>query len=924
MTNINFVTGIHLLLTTKVSSLVLLTANLEDIKKIARQFVSETIADQIGKLFVQTNVNNFSISEENNLNNDINKVSNEDFDIPIANKNSSEDVESILKEAMQRVQEMKEVVKDVTKRQNKSVKEKHTHKNTISTKKTSNHYTYDFILTPEKTIKPKYEWKKGLNFDFLPTANIFKQNEIYNTFTRGAISDREGNDFNKINLSSDQEMDRRFEKSFKRLEPKIQRLKYKPKVTKKKHELSTKLRTENTTISAIDYYDNSIYIKKEIVATSGPIELFKITAVQDTSSSSDYSMDKENKEKNINMATQNRPYQGYPYVNPVVIDVPSIDSTTAGRWTNLPRRAIGGVNERPGTSRDSDVNERRTEVVAKDSSESDGNRTEDNPVVYIDVPESGGSSVVESPRNRNEQRGGTFVQETILYDPFKDRRIELRVTGDESDEEPSRNPSRGEQTSRPVPPNISYVASPGSSSGYTTSPTFGTSTNPNLPGLMSKEAGYYGRQTPDDMFPLGPIPVSEFPEPPPAYTEIDNVNQSNRVNVSTPPRTEVVTTGGRSLVLCYKKKKETQNGKATAAQSTQLQMRCLLAYIEGHAQMENASPTSSNPLPCNLHISEKKFKDMCEVNQPALGQLTDATTTIRPGSDRKLLQCPHCNQRVHSLVVREVGAFTHVLAMIFLVLCNFPGTSEVVNEWVGIQKLVNAINNHNKAYLKDRDGTSDWLEEENDSLSAPFDDLTGNEVGSETDSTDIKRQLISSELKQLRNMKLELERDMINKKDTIKKPDNKSKKSLGNFKMKRRETLVTLPILNDTCEDCLHTNEFSSIESKKENYKDLFNVIAKQLHVVENFVDYLKEEKTAGRQGKSEFDEILETINNKANIIKTTEATTVTDNSISMVTLLDESDIRDALKNDPLVKRIIKIAKKKRGQYMKDLEHVLT
>ncbi|XP_013163122.1 PREDICTED: uncharacterized protein LOC106114441 [Papilio xuthus] len=294
------------------------------------------------------------------------------------------------------------------------------------------------------------------------------------------------------------------------------------------------------------------------------------------------------------MATQNRPYQGYPYVNPVVIDVPSIDSTTAGRWTNLPRRAIGGVNERPGTSRDSDVNERRTEEIVKDFTESDGNRTEDNPVVYIDVPESGGSSVVESPRNRNEQREGSFVQETILYDPFKDRRIELRVTSDESDDEPSRNPSRGEQTSRPVPPNISYVASPGSSSGYTTSPTFGTSTNPNLPGLMSKEAGYYGRQTPDDMFPLGPIPVSEFPEPPPAYTEIDNVNQSNRVNVSTPPRTEVVTT------------------------------------------------------------------------------VTDATTTIRPGSDRKLLQCPHCNQRVHSLVVREVGAFTHVLAMIFLVLCLIP------------------------------------------------------------------------------------------------------------------------------------------------------------------------------------------------------------------------------------------------------------
>ncbi|XP_013144535.1 PREDICTED: uncharacterized protein LOC106108014 isoform X3 [Papilio polytes] len=292
------------------------------------------------------------------------------------------------------------------------------------------------------------------------------------------------------------------------------------------------------------------------------------------------------------MATQNRPYQGYPYVNPVVIDVPSIDPTTAGRWTNLPRRPIGGLNDRPGTS--SDVNEVRAEADTKDSSESNSNGPEDNPVVYIDVPESGASSVLESPTNRNETEG-SFVQDTILYDPFKNRRIELRVTGDESDDENSRQPtssSRGEQSSRPQPPNTLQISSPGSSSGYTSSPTFGSSTNPNLPGLMSKEAGYYGRQTPDDMFPLGPIPVSEFPEPPPAYTEFDRVNQTESVTETTPPRTEVVTIDNR--------------------------------------------------------------------------------TTVRPGSDRKLLQCPHCNQRVHSLVVREVGAFTHILAIIFSLLCLIP------------------------------------------------------------------------------------------------------------------------------------------------------------------------------------------------------------------------------------------------------------
>lgn len=304
------VSGIQLLITTKVSySLVLLTANLEDIKKIARQFVSETVADQIGKLFVHTTDNHtVNISEENNLNNDVNKVSSETFEVPRANKTSNEDVEKILKEAMQRVKEMKDVVQDVTKRQKKPEKEKRkpTKDNTKPSTKTSDYYTYDFILTPEKTIKPKYEWKKGLNFDFLSTPNIFKENQIYQTFTRGILSDREGYSDNRIEHSSDQ-TDRRYEKSNSRLEPKIHRLKYKPekmKRNKKLETVSTKTRSQNITTKSnlLDYYDNSIYIKKEIIATSGPIDLIKVTAVKElSSSSSEYSLDKENKDKNVNV-----------------------------------------------------------------------------------------------------------------------------------------------------------------------------------------------------------------------------------------------------------------------------------------------------------------------------------------------------------------------------------------------------------------------------------------------------------------------------------------------------------------------------------------------------------------------------------------------------------------------------------------------
>lgn len=57
------------------------------------------------------------------------------------------------------------------------------------------------------------------------------------------------------------------------------------------------------------------------------------------------------------LPSQGQKYQGYPYVNPIVIDAPTIDAATASRWTNLPRRQL--VPEKRGSS---------------------------NPVVYIDMP----------------------------------------------------------------------------------------------------------------------------------------------------------------------------------------------------------------------------------------------------------------------------------------------------------------------------------------------------------------------------------------------------------------------------------------------------------------------------------------------------------------------------------------------------------
>ncbi|CAG4999940.1 unnamed protein product [Parnassius apollo] len=299
------------------------------------------------------------------------------------------------------------------------------------------------------------------------------------------------------------------------------------------------------------------------------------------------------------MATQNRPYQGYPYVNPIVIDVPSLDSATAARWANLPRRPIGTPvhknTERPGISKatdSSDDNKINRDATSSGPSRTNRDREEDNPVVYIDVPESSASSVIESPRDTSERDEETFVQETILYDPIKNRRIELREANENDDYRIPAYGERFEPSPRPAPSSILQIPSPGGSSGYQSTPSR-TIPNSNLPAFMSKEAELYGRPlTPDDGFSLTPIPVRDFPEPPPAYTEIDRVTQPNTDHTTPPPRTEVITSG-------------------------------------------------PNPI-------------------------------YHAGSDSKHIRCQHCGQMVHSIVMREAGVFTHILAFIFAISCLIP------------------------------------------------------------------------------------------------------------------------------------------------------------------------------------------------------------------------------------------------------------
>lgn len=47
------------------------------------------------------------------------------------------------------------------------------------------------------------------------------------------------------------------------------------------------------------------------------------------------------------MATSSGRYQGYPYVDPPVTDVPSISADDAARWQHLPRRQIEVKRDAP-------------------------------------------------------------------------------------------------------------------------------------------------------------------------------------------------------------------------------------------------------------------------------------------------------------------------------------------------------------------------------------------------------------------------------------------------------------------------------------------------------------------------------------------------------------------------------------------------
>lgn len=186
-----------------------------------------------------------------------------------------------------------------------------------------------------------------------------------------------------------------------------------------------------------------------------------------------------------------------------------------------------------------------------------------------------------------------------MYDPFENRRIDVPKDDTRSimssDSESSYHPP-----ARPaVRPDTLNLVGAGSST-----PQPGTSRQtPGLPSFMLKESQVYGGDGADG-FPLSPIPISEFPEPPPAYTEMSP-------QVATPRETPIV----EPLRV------ETPQGPRTQV----------------------ILPKPPSPVIASSPVGAQNY-------------------------DRKYLICHHCGSRVYTLVVRENGALTHMIACIILFL----------------------------------------------------------------------------------------------------------------------------------------------------------------------------------------------------------------------------------------------------------------
>ncbi|XP_052748191.1 uncharacterized protein LOC116413336 [Galleria mellonella] len=162
-----------------------------------------------------------------------------------------------------------------------------------------------------------------------------------------------------------------------------------------------------------------------------------------------------------------------------------------------------------------------------------GNKVDldENPVVYIDLPETSNSDVCE-PRRAETEENPPFIQDTIFYDQFKDRRIQMPNTPiDQNNASTFSSLSSGESL-----PSQRLLSLQNNLNSPSPEYAGNTATSQSLPS-PTEFGSISGHQVTPDEHRFPPHQQIPYPDPPPPYSPV------NSQVVTQPPMTTPTMTG---------------------------------------------------------------------------------------------------------------------------------------------------------------------------------------------------------------------------------------------------------------------------------------------------------------------------------------------------------------------------------------------
>lgn len=163
---------------------------------------------------------------------------------------------------------------------------------------------------------------------------------------------------------------------------------------------------------------------------------------------------------------------------------------------------------------------------------------------------------------------------------------------------------------------------------------------------------------------------------------------------------------------------------------------------------------------------------------------------------------------------------------------------------------------------------------------------------------------------------VENEENKLTKLGTVQVKDEPSKKVLSTSIQSEKEMAQNSRTRRKTC--TLRCKSLRNSNDKDLHRRELVDAWSKQLGVVEKIVDHME---NVRRQRKSEFEDLLEDMETKRTTGKrVTEVESTTEVSPTVLTVVDETQVRTALKRDPLVRRILEMARMKREEFFRGLK----